>query len=413
MRINADKLLERFLSYVKIDTQSDEASESCPSTQKQKVFGELLRDELIQIGLSQVSMDDNGYIMAELPSNIKEKAPVIGFISHMDTSPDMSAEVVKPQVLRNYSGGDIVLNQADNIILPVSLFPELKNYQGQTIIHTDGTTLLGADDKAGLAEIVTAFEYLAAHPEIPHGTIKAGFTPDEEIGRGADRFDVDAFGADFAYTMDGGPLGELEYENFNAAKAEITIQGRNTHPGTAKGKMLNSIQIAMEMASLLPAGEKPEYTEGYEGFFHLNSLEGSVEKTRMLYIVRDHDQAKFNERKRQLSNCVDFLNQKYGNGTVHLDLKEQYLNMRTKIEPVMHLIETAKEAMLSLGITPVIKPIRGGTDGSRLSYMGLPCPNIFAGGHNFHGKFEYVPLESMVKATEVILKIVELYAHKK
>lgn len=410
MEIDAERLLKRFLTYVQKDTQSDENSESCPSTEKQRFFASKLKEELLKIGLSRVTLDQNAYLTAELPTNINKPVPTIGFISHMDTSPDMSGANVKPKILRGYDGSNIVLNEAPSIIMPVALFPELATYKGKTLILTDGTTLLGADDKAGIAEVVTALEYLSEHPEISHGTIKVGFTPDEEIGRGADHFDVKNFGADYAYTLDGGPVGELEYENFNAAKAEIIIQGRNTHPGTAKCRMLNSLHIAMELAALLPVGERPEFTEGYEGFYHLNSFMGNVEKSTMVYILRDHDKSRFLARKQLMEEIVTFLKKKYGNEVIQLQLQDQYYNMREKIEPVLHIVKTVEKAMQDLGITPIIKPIRGGTDGARLSFMGLPCPNIFTGGHNYHGKFEYIPLESMVQAVQVILKIIELVA---
>jgi tripeptide aminopeptidase len=410
MQIDTEKLLARFLAYVQMDTRSDERSESCPSTEKQWAFAQKLKEELQQIGLAQVKLDQHAYLTAELPATTDKTVPTIGFISHMDTSPDMPGAHARPQVLRDYNGEDVVLNDSPYIIMPVSLFPELAGYKGQTLIHTDGTTLLGADDKAGIADIVTAIEYLCTHQEIPHGTIKIGFTPDEEIGRGTDYFDVQAFGADFAYTVDGGALGELEYENFNAARAEIIIQGCNTHPGTARGHMLNSLYIAMELAALLPAGERPEYTDGYEGFYHLNSFTGNVEKSRMTYIIRDHDKNRFLARKQLMENIVTFLKQKYGDGVVQLALEDQYYNMREKIEPVLHIVKTAEKAIQAAGLTPVIKPIRGGTDGARLTYLGLPCPNLFTGGHNYHGKFEYIPLESMVQAVRVILKIIELVA---
>ena len=345
--------------------------------------------------------------MATLPSNIEKDVPTIGFIAHMDTSPDMSGKNVKPKIIRDYDGKDIVLNEEKNIVMKVSDFPDLKDYIGKDLITTDGTTLLGADNKAGIAEIITAVEYLINNPHIPHGTVKLGFTPDEEIGRGADHFDVEKFGADFAYTVDGGPVGELEYENFNAATAKIRIQGRNVHPGTAKNKMINSILVAGELNDLLPVNERPEYTENYEGFYHIVSFNGSVEKTEMVYIIRDHSIEKFLAKKATLEKAVDFINHKYGE-IVSLEITDSYYNMKEKIEPVMYIIDLAKKAMESLDIKPLIKPIRGGTDGARLSYMGLPCPNIFTGGHNFHGKFEYIPIFAMEKAVETILKIIEL-----
>ncbi len=402
-------LVDRFLKYVKFETTSNESSTSVPSTDSQMRFAEILADELNAIGLTNVTVDNNGYVMATLPANIAKKVPTIGFIAHMDTSPDMSGANVKPNIIRDYQGGDIVLNEEKNIILSPKDFPELHNHIGMDLITTDGTTLLGADNKAGIAEIVTAMEYLINNPEIPHGTIKIGFTPDEEIGRGADYFDVEKFNAEFAYTVDGGPIGELEYENFNAAGARISIQGRNVHPGSAKNKMINSIKVAMELNSMLPVNEAPESTEGYEGFYHIVYFDGSVEKTNISYIIRDHDKNKFESKKKLLTSAVDFLNEKYGH-ILELEIKDSYYNMKDKIEPVMHVVEIAKKAMEEVGVTPIIKPIRGGTDGARLSYMGLPCPNIFTGGLNFHGKFEYVSIQGMEKAVETILKIIELVA---
>ncbi len=406
-----NEIKERFFRYIKIDTKSDENSESFPSTQKQYNLLNLLKDELTAMGL-KAEVDEHGYVMATLPANIDKKIPIIGFISHVDTSPDMSGENVNPQVWENYDGGDIVINKELKLVLSPSLFPELAEYKGDTIITTDGTTLLGADDKAGITEIMTAVKYLVEHPEIKHGEIKIGFTPDEEIGRGVDFFDVKKFGAQYAYTMDGGGVGELEYENFNAAKLTVSIQGRNVHPGYAKDKMLNSMLIAMEYNALLPVNMRPEFTENYDGFFHLIGMNGTVENSTITYIVRDHDRAKF-ERKKQIAvECADFLCKRYGEGVVKAELKDQYFNMREKVEEVFHIVEIAEKAMVEVGIEPKVVPIRGGTDGSRLSYMGLPCPNIFAGGLNFHGKFEYVPLESMEKATKVILKVIELYTQK-
>lgn len=402
-----ENLVNRFINYVKIETTSDESSTSVPSTKGQLEFGKKLVEELISIGLEDVTIDENGYIMATLSSNIEKEVPTIGFIAHMDTSPDMSGKDVKPNIIENYTGGDIILNKDKNIILSPTDFPELNNHIGQNLIVTDGTTLLGADNKAGIAEIVTAMEYLIQNPNIPHGTIKIGFTPDEEIGRGADYFDVEKFGADFAYTVDGGPVGELEYENFNAATASITIQGRNVHPGTAKNKMINSIHVASELNDMLPYNERPEYTEGYEGFYHLVHFKGAVESTKIVYIIRDHDKEKFENKKELLEKVVEFLNIKYGD-IISLEIKDSYYNMKEKIEPVMHIIELAKKAMKELGITPLIKPIRGGTDGARLSYEGLPCPNLFTGGLNFHGKFEYISIQGMEKSVETILKIIEL-----
>lgn len=405
-----ETIKNRFLKYVSIDTQSDENSETCPSTEKQLVLLRLLHNELIALGLSDVSMDENGYVMGTLPANNGKSGPAIGFVAHVDTSPDMPGNNIKPRIVENYDGGDILLNQELNLVLSPNDFPEMKRYIGQSLVVTDGTTLLGADDKAGITEIMTAVEYLVKHPEIKHGPIKIGFTPDEEIGRGVDHFDVKKFGADWAYTMDGGEIGELEFENFNAASAKVAIQGRNIHPGYAKGKMQNALLMAMEFNALLPVFDRPEFTQDYEGFFHLVKSEGSVEKASIQYIVRDHDRTLFEKRKETMQQCADFMNARYGEGCFTLELKDQYYNMREKVEPEYHIVETARKAMVALDIEPHIKPIRGGTDGSRLSYMGLPCPNIFAGGHNFHGKFEFVPLESMEKATQVILKIVEMNA---
>ena len=405
-----EKVLEKFLRYISIDTQSDDGSETCPSTKKQLDLANLLFGELNQLGLKNVSIDDNGYVMATLPSNIKKKVPIIGFIAHMDTSPDVSGVNIKPKQIENYGGNNIVLNTENNVILSPDEFPELKSYIGQTLITTDGTTLLGADDKAGIAEIMTAIEYLVNNPNIKHGEIKIGFTPDEEIGRGVDFFDVKKFGAEYAYTMDGGRIGELEYENFNAASAKIKINGRNIHPGYAKNKMYNAILIAMELNSLLPHHERPEYTQDYEGFIHLIKINGTVESASIEYIIRDHDREKFEYKKEFVTKVCKFINSKYPEGTAVLELKDQYYNMREKVEPVIHIVNIAKQAMEEVGVKPIIVPIRGGTDGSRLSYMGLPCPNIFAGGHNFHGRLEYIPVESMEKAVEVILKIIELYS---
>lgn len=407
-----EEIKTRFLRYISLDTQSDENSETCPSTPKQLVMLQMLRDELLEMGLTDASMDENGYVMATLPANNGKEGPVIGFIAHVDTSPDMPGVNVNPQFIENYDAGDIILNKELNLTLSPKDFPEMKQYAGQTLIVTDGTTLLGADDKAGVTEIMAAVEYLTKHPEVKHGPIKIGFTPDEEIGRGVDHFDVAKFGAEWAYTMDGGEIGELEYENFNAAGAKIHIQGKNIHPGYAKGKMQNALLMAMELNALLPVFERPEFTQDYEGFFHLVKMEGSVEKSFIQYIIRDHNKDIFENRKKVMQQCVDFMNQRYGDGAFTLELKDQYFNMKEKIEPVCHIINTAKRAMEELGIKPHIRPIRGGTDGSRLSYMGLPCPNIFAGGHNFHGKYEFVPLESMEKATLVILKIIEMNGQK-
>lgn len=406
-----EKILERFLRYVKTDTQSKPDSSQFPSTEKQLQFAQMLVDELKNAGLTDISLDKNGYVMATLPSNVDLKVPIIGFLAHMDTSPEMSGTNVNPQVVNNYNGEDILLNKSSGLTLKTADFPEIKQYKGQTIITTDGTTLLGADDKAGIAEIVTAMEYLVLHPEIKHGTVKVGFTPDEEVGRGVDFFDVKKFGAEYAYTMDGGEIGELEYENFNAAKAKVLIQGRNVHPGTAKNKMINSLLVAHEFNSLLPVGQRPEFTSNYEGFFHLIKLEGTVENSVSDYIIRDHDRTKFENKKVLMHDIANLLNLKYQNGTVKLEIQDQYFNMREKIEPVFHILEIARRAIEDLGIQPKIIPVRGGTDGSRLSFMDLPCPNIFAGGHNFHGKFEYVPLESMIAAANVIIRIVGMYVN--
>lgn len=403
-------VVERFLNYVRLDTMSDPDSKSYPSTEKQLKLAKILVKELKELGLVEVSLDENGYVMGTLPSNVDLDLPTIGFIAHMDTSPDMTATNVNPQIVANYDGGDITLNKEKGIVLSPKDFPELKKYIGQDLITTDGTTLLGADDKAGIAEIMTALENLISHPHIKHGTIKVAFTPDEEIGRGADRFQVERFGADFAYTLDGGEIGELEYENFNAAYAKIEIKGRNVHPGTAKNKMINALLIAMELHRMLPPHETPASTEGYEGFFHLNDLKGSVEEASMYYIIRDHDKEKFIARKNRLQKIVDYMKDLYGDDRISLEMKDQYYNMKEKILPVIHVVETAEKAMKALNIVPIIKPIRGGTDGARLSYMNLPCPNLFTGGHNFHGKYEFIPIPSMEKAVELIIKIVELYS---
>jgi tripeptide aminopeptidase len=400
---------QRLMDYVRFDTRSDSGSTACPSTPGQLVLAKYLVEELKAIGLTDAALDENGYVTATLLSNVEQEIPVIGFLAHLDTSPEISGAGVKPRLIENYSGGDIVLNQSLDVVLSPEDFPELNNYIEQDIIVTDGTTLLGADNKAGIAEIITAIEYLVTHPEIKHGTVKVGFTPDEEIGRGADRFDTTSFGAAFAYTVDGGPLGELEYETFNAAEAKINIKGRNVHPGTAKNAMIHSLHIAMELNAMLPAAEVPGHTEGYEGFYHLNSLRGSVEETAMTYIVRDHDKAKFAARKERLEKITVYLNDKYGEGTVAISLRDQYYNMREKIEPVYHIVELAKTAIEAIGITANIKPVRGGTDGAKLSYMGLPCPNLFSGGHNFHGKYEYISVQSMEKAVEMIVKIIALH----
>jgi tripeptide aminopeptidase len=403
---------DRFISYARIDTQSDETSQTTPSTEKQLNLARMLVEELKSMELEEVEMDEHGYIMATLPSNTDKKVPVVGFIAHMDTSPDMSGEKVNPRIVRNYDGGDIVLDKEQQVILSPADFPDLLEYKGRDLITTDGTTLLGADDKAGIAEIMTAMEFLKDHPEIRHGKIRIAFTVDEEIGRGADKFNVRKFGAEYAYTLDGGRIGELEYENFNAALATVHVQGRNVHPGTAKDAMINAIHLAMEFNATLPVQQRPEYTQGYEGFFHLIDINGQVEYTTFRYIIRDHDREKFEAKKRMIKDCADFMNRKYGEGRIRIDLKDQYFNMREKVEPVKFIVDIAEEAMHSVGIQPIIKPIRGGTDGSKLSYMGLPCPNIFAGGHNFHGKYEFIPIHSMEKAVEVIVKIADLYQQK-
>ena len=401
---------ERFIRYAKIPTQSDPASDTCPSTKGQWKLARLLHDELIALGCTDVTLDAHGYVTATVGSNIEKSVPVIGFIAHMDTSPDFSGTGVNPILVSRYDGGPILLNARKKIWLDPSEFPELLHYQGEDLIVTDGTTLLGADDKAGIAEIMEAISWLIQHPEIPHGTIKIGFTPDEEIGRGADLFKVNAFGAEFAFTLDGGPLGELEFENFNAASATLTIQGRNVHPGTAKKKMINAMQVGMDLHHLLPWFERPEHTEGFEGFFHLIRFNGTVDQAQMEYIIRDHHLNRFEERKRVLLKAVEGINKKYPENTVHIMISDQYFNMREKIEPVYHIIELAHKAMMLAKVNPVIKPIRGGTDGARLSYMGLPTPNIFTGGHNFHGRYEFIPISSMEKAIVVIVNIVRLAA---
>lgn len=400
-------IINRFLNYVKIDTQSDPTSQTTPSTEKQWYLADLLVDELKEIGMQDVSIDDNAYIMATLPSNIENDVPTVGFISHFDTSPDFSGKDVNPQIIENYDGKDIVLNARENIILSPDYFEDLQQYKGQTLITTDGTTLLGADDKAGIAEIVTAMEYLINHPEIKHGDIRIGFTPDEEIGRGAHLFDVDKFNADWAYTMDGSQVGELEYENFNAASAKITIKGKSVHPGYAKNKMVNAISIANEFLSILPPEETPQNTSEREGFFHVHHIKGEIEHAEFEMIIRDHDKDLFEKRKQLIKDISAQLNSDYGD-CIQTEIKDQYFNMREKIEPVSFIVDIAKAAMESVGVQPIIKPIRGGTDGSQLSYKGLPCPNIFAGGHNFHGKYEYVPVQSMLKAVQVIVKICEI-----
>ncbi|WP_298951628.1 peptidase T [uncultured Nonlabens sp.] len=403
------EIIERFISYITIDTESDPNSDTTPSSAKQWDLARKLHQELIEMGMSDVTIDENAYIMATLPSNVDHETPTIGFISHFDSTPDFTGKDVKPQIIENYDGGDIPLKGSDLVLSP-EYFADLKQYKGQTIITTDGTTLLAADDKAGITEIMTAMKHMLDNPAIKHGTIKVGFTPDEEIGRGAHKFDVEKFGADWAYTMDGSQIGELEYENFNAAGAVVTFYGKIVHPGYAKGKMINSMYVAQEFIDSLPRMETPEHTEDYQGFFHLHNMKGAVEKSELQYIIRDHDKEHFEARKEVMQNLVNTLNEQYDREAVRIEIKDQYFNMREKVEPVMHIVDVAEQAMKDLGITPLIKPIRGGTDGSQLSYMGLPCPNIFAGGHNFHGPYEYVPVESMIKATEVIVRIAELVA---
>lgn len=411
--INSKALTDRFIRYVKIDTQSDDTvSDRYPSTQKQLQLSNMLLKELKELGISDATIDEYGYVMGTVPANTDKKLPTIGFLAHVDTSPDMSGANVKPRFVEQYDGSEMVLNKDLNVTLSPKDFPELKNYIGKTLIVTDGTTLLGADDKAGVAEIMTAVEYMVNNPQFKHGPIRIGFTVDEEVGRGVDHFDVKKFKADFAYTLDGGAIGELEYENFNAAGAKITIQGRNIHPGYAKDKMVNAILVAMEFNSLLPANQRPEHTQGYEGFYHLIKMDGTVENATFQYIIRDHNREKFEALKAFITKVTEFINMKYGEGTATLEMKDQYYNMREQVEPVFHIVETAVKAMELVGVKPLVKPIRGGTDGARLSYMGLPCPNLFAGGENFHGKHEYVAVESMVKATEAMLKIIELYAKK-
>lgn len=404
-----EKILDRFLRYVAIDTQSDENSESQPSAAKELDLLKLLCKELNDMGV-EATLDEYGYVMGSIPSNIDKKVPAIGFIAHVDTSPDASGKDVKPQIIKDYDGGDIELKGVPGLFLKPSEFPELLAHKGETIITTDGTTLLGADDKAGVAEIMDAVQYIVEHPEFKHGDIKIGFTPDEEIGRGVVKFDVKRFGADYAYTMDGGEIGELEFENFNAASAKIHIQGRNVHPGYAKDKMKNAILIGMEFNDLLPIGQRPELTEGYDGFFHIISFKGSVEESDFGYIIRDHDRKKFEEKKELIAQCAHFINVKYGEGTATLEVKDQYYNMREQVEPYYFIVEKAVKAMEMAGIKPKIQPIRGGTDGANLSFKGLPCPNIFAGGMNFHGKMEFAPLENIEKASEVVLNIIKLFA---
>jgi tripeptide aminopeptidase len=410
--ISKEHLIKRFVSYVTIDTESNPESNTTPSTEKQWNLANKLVEELKTIGMEHVNIDSNAYIMATLPSNIDHEVPTIGFISHFDTSPDFTGANVKPQIIEKYNGKDIVLNEEEDIVLSPDYFEDLLLYKGQTLITTDGTTLLGADDKAGICEIVSAMEYLINHPEIKHGNIRVGFTPDEEIGRGAHKFNVDKFGAEWAYTVDGSQIGELEYENFNAASAVVKVRGKIVHPGYAKGKMVNSMYFATDFINSLPRLETPEHTEDYQGFFHLHNMKGDVEETVLHYIIRDHDKGHFEARKEMMQKLTDELNSQYEKDIISIEIKDQYYNMKEKVEPVMHIVDIAEEAMKQVGITPIIKAIRGGTDGSQLSYMGLPCPNIFAGGHNFHGRYEYVPVESMIKATEVICKIAELTALK-
>ena len=410
--MNKEHIINRFVSYVTIDTESDPNNPAFPSTEKQWDLAKFLVKELTDIGMSDITLDDNCYVMATLPSNIDYEVPTIGFVSHIDTTPDYTGANVKPQIHHQYDGKDIVLNEKENIVLSSSYFDDLLQYKGQTIITTDGTTLLGADDKAGITEIVSAMEYLINHPEIKHGNVRICFTPDEEVGKGAHKFDIEQFGADWAYTMDGSQIGELEYENFNAAGAKVTIAGKIVHPGYAKGKMINSMTIASDFISRLPSKEVPEATDGYEGFFHLHQLAGKVEQTVLHYIIRDHDHNLFENRKQFMLDLVAKMNIELGSNAIEIELRDQYYNMKEKVVPVMHIVDIAEEVMKDIGITPLIKPIRGGTDGSQLSFMGLPCPNIFAGGHNFHGRYEYVPVESMIKATEVIIGISEKVAKK-
>ena len=403
-----EKVTDKFLRYVSVETTSDENGTTHPSSLKELDLSRMLVEEMKAMGIADASLDENGYVMGTIPSNLGRKVPALGFIAHVDTSPDASGKDIKPQIIKNYDGSDIPLKGVPGMALRVADFPEMLDYKGQTLITTDGTTLLGADDKAGVAEIMTAAEFLLKHPEVKHGTIKIGFTPDEEIGCGVDFFDVKKFAADYAYTMDGGALGELEYENFNAAGAKIHIQGRNIHPGYAKGKMVNAMLVGMELAGMLPVAQRPEYTQDYEGFFHLTGFNGTVEEASVSYIIRDHDRTLFEQKKALMQEVVAFLNKKYGD-IVTLELRDQYYNMREMVEPHYHVVEKAMQAMEIAGVKPKVQPIRGGTDGARLSFMGLPCPNIFAGGHNFHGKLEFVPVESMEKAVQVILNLVDLY----
>lgn len=407
-----EKLIERFIAYAKIDTQSNEESTAIPSTPGQMELAKVLEEELKAIGMTEVETDENGYLMATLPSNTAKEIPVIGFLAHLDTATDFTGKNVNPQIVSNYDGKDITLNESLNVVLSGREFPELSSYKGHTLITTDGTTLLGADNKAGITEIMTAMDYLIQHPEIEHGKIRVAFTPDEEIGRGPHHFDVNRFNASFAYTVDGGPLGELQYESFNAAAAKVTFHGNSVHPGTAKDKMVNAGKLAAEFICKFPDLESPEHTEGYEGFYHLTSVEGDVEKTRAQYIIRDHDRGKFEERKNMIEQFVKEMKEKYGEAAVELEMADQYYNMKEKIEPVMEIVDIAGEAMKKFSITPIIEPVRGGTDGSQLSYMGLPTPNLFTGGENFHGKFEYISVENMEKAVKVIVEIVNMFAQK-
>ncbi len=400
---------QRFIRYARIDTQSDPHSSTSPSTAKQLDLARLLVQELEALGLQDVTLDEHGYVMATLPSNVAHPVPTVGLIAHMDTSPDLTGTNVNPQV-HLYQGGDLVLDAENGVVLSPREFPDLNHYIGQALITTDGRTLLGADDKAGIAEIMTALAYLMTHPEIPRGRIRVAFTPDEEIGRGADHFDVARFGADFAYTVDGGELGELSFETFNAARAEVTVRGRSVHPGSAKDKMINANEVAMQFHALLPAVERPEYTAGYEGFYHLLTFQGSVEEARLHYIIRDHDRGRFEARKAWLQRAAEFVNARYGQPLVQVKVQDQYYNLREKIEPVMHIVDVAKAAMLACGVTPKIVPVRGGTDGARLSYMGLPTPNLFTGGHNFHGRYEYIPIPAMGKAVAVLVELVRRIA---
>lgn len=406
------EIIERFTTYVKVDTQSNEESETCPTTPGQLILGNMLVEELNAIGMEEVTIDENGYVMATLPANTEKQVPTIGFLAHLDTATELTGKDVKPQIVESYDGKDIVLNNIEKIVLSPKDFPSLENYHGHTLITTDGTTLLGADNKAGIAEIMTAMNFLIQHPEIKHGKIRVAFTPDEEIGRGPHKFDVAKFNASFAYTVDGGPLGELEYESFNAAAAKITFKGKNIHPGTAKNKMINSAKMAMEFQQKLPAQEAPEHTEGYEGFYHLSSIQGDVEQTKLSYIIRDFNKEQFAARKEKLVNITNELKEMYGDDRIILEMNDQYYNMREKIEPVKEIVDIAYEAMESLNIKPIVKPIRGGTDGSQLSYMGLPTPNIFTGGENYHGKYEFISVDNMIKATNVVIEICKRFAER-